>query len=95
MVNALGFTPDGQTMLSAGSDNNITSWDLSGHGQPLKLKGHEWGVFSVDVSPDGQEAVLEQVQEHSELVLIEILARVRLPMVNILKHNALPCPGLM
>src|SRR6185369_6696165 len=52
MRNALGFTPDGETMLSAGS--NITLWDLSGRGQPLKLKGHLWGVYSVDVSPDGR-----------------------------------------
>src|SRR6185369_3268841 len=52
--NVLGFTPDGETMLSAGADNNITLWDLSGRGQPLKLKGHLWGVFSVDVSPDGR-----------------------------------------
>jgi len=54
MRNVLGFTPDGETMLSAGADNNITLWDLSGRGQPFKLKGHLWGVFSVDVSPDGR-----------------------------------------
>jgi len=54
MVNLLGFTPDGDTMLSAGSDNNITLWDLSGREQPFKLKGHLWGVFSVDASPDGR-----------------------------------------
>jgi WD40 repeat protein/serine/threonine protein kinase len=54
MVNVLGFTPDGQTMISGGSDNNITLWDVSGRVQPLKLKGHEWGVFSIDVSPDGR-----------------------------------------
>ena len=53
IVNAVGFAPDGQTMLSAGTDNNITLWDLSGRGQPLKLKGHRWEVFSIDVSPDG------------------------------------------
>jgi WD40 repeat protein len=45
MVEAVAFTPDGQTMLSAGSDNNITLWDHSGRGQPLKLKGHVRGVF--------------------------------------------------
>jgi WD40 repeat protein len=50
----MGFTPDGQTMLSAGTDNNITLWDLSGRGQPIKLKGHRWEVFSIDVSPDGR-----------------------------------------
>jgi len=54
IVNAVVFTPDGQTMLSAGTDNNITLWDLSGRGQPLKLKGHVWEVFSIDVSPDGR-----------------------------------------
>jgi len=54
IVNAVGFTPDGQTMLSAGTDNNITLWDLSGRGQPLKLKGHVWEIFSIDVSPDGR-----------------------------------------
>jgi WD40 repeat protein len=41
-------------MLSAGTDNNITLWDLSGRGQPLKLKGHMRGVYSIDVSPDGR-----------------------------------------
>jgi WD40 repeat protein len=41
-------------MLSGGSDNNITLWDLSGRGQPLKLKGHVRVVSSIDVSPDGR-----------------------------------------
>ena len=54
IVNAVAFTPDGQTMLSAGTDNNITLWDLSGREQPLKLKGHVWEVFSIDVSSDGR-----------------------------------------
>jgi len=54
IVNAVAFTPEGETMLSAGTDNNITLWDLSGQGQPLKLKGHEREVFSIDVSPDGR-----------------------------------------
>src|SRR6185436_1937028 len=57
IVNELAFTPNGETMLSTGSDNNITLWDLLGRKQHLKLKGHVRGVFSIDVSPDGRTLV--------------------------------------
>jgi len=44
-------------MVSAERKNNITLWDVSGREQPRKLKGHGWGIYSIDVSSDGRTLV--------------------------------------
>jgi WD40 repeat protein len=51
---SLVFTPDGKKFVSGGSDRNITVWDPSGQEEPIKLRGHDGIVSSVDVSPDGR-----------------------------------------
>ncbi|MEW6160091.1 MAG: serine/threonine-protein kinase [Verrucomicrobiota bacterium] len=53
VIGALAFSADGQRLVSAGSDRNLTLWDLTGsRREPVKLKGHEGEVHSVAFSPD-------------------------------------------
>jgi WD40 repeat protein/serine/threonine protein kinase len=51
---AIVVTPDGHSVVWGGADHNLTVWDLSGKKEPVKLKGHEGEITSVDVSPDGR-----------------------------------------
>lgn len=53
---ALGvlFTPDGETMVSAGMDGLIKLWSVPGW-RPLRtLEGHENSVNTLSLSPDGK-----------------------------------------
>jgi WD40 repeat protein len=59
-VLALGFSPDGATLLSGGSDGNLFWWPAAGTETPATIRrvetGHGW-VRSIAVSPDGQTVV--------------------------------------
>jgi FOG: WD40 repeat len=53
LVNDLKFSPDGETIATASSDNTVKLWNLQG--QLLHtLASHEDRVYSVAFSPDGQ-----------------------------------------
>ena len=52
-VQAVSFSPDGQTIATGGRDNTVKLWKTDG--QPLlTLNGHRDVVWSVSFSPDGQ-----------------------------------------
>lgn len=52
-VQAVTFSPDGQTLATAGRDNRVKLWHTDGQLQ-LSLNGHQDVVWSVSFSPDGQ-----------------------------------------
>jgi hypothetical protein len=55
---------------------NIWLIDLdAGAERQLTDLGPDFNVRDFDISPDGRELVLEQVQEHSDIVLLEMPRR--------------------
>ncbi|MCJ8271646.1 MAG: WD40 repeat domain-containing protein, partial [Psychrosphaera sp.] len=53
-VRSVVFSPDGQTIASAGSDKTVRLWALSGQPLSQPFIGHTNWVHSVVFSPDGQ-----------------------------------------
>ena len=54
-IMCLAFTPDSKKIVSSGRDKTIRIWDISSGaivGEPLK--GHDYGIRSVAVSPNGK-----------------------------------------
>ncbi|KAF7585315.1 hypothetical protein BBP40_011245 [Aspergillus hancockii] len=54
MVEAVAFSPDGQTVASGSDDKTIKLWDAKTGSELQALKGHLDSVGSVAFSPDGQ-----------------------------------------
>jgi WD40 repeat protein/tRNA A-37 threonylcarbamoyl transferase component Bud32 len=54
IIDFVTFARDGQTLISAGTDRNLTLWDLAEKREPVRLMGHEGEILSVAVSPDGR-----------------------------------------
>ena len=48
------FTPDGATLVIAGSDGTLTLWDVAAQQELLKYKLPSGDVQAIDVSPDGK-----------------------------------------
>ena len=53
-VSCLAFSPDGQRIVSGGSDRLIILWDVQTGKLILTLRGHEGGVTGIAFSPDGR-----------------------------------------
>ena len=51
---ALTFSPDGETLATAGNDSDIKIWALSDGETLMKLQGHDEGVVSVAFHPNGR-----------------------------------------
>jgi len=53
-VQALAYTPDGATLISAGDDWTIRLWDVRGGQQQAVLREHTDAVLTIAVSPNGK-----------------------------------------
>ena len=56
-MNAVGFSPDGRLLASAGSDWRVILWDVTDPACPARtatLTGHRGRVQAVAFSPDGR-----------------------------------------
>jgi len=56
-ANSVSFSPDGQWIVSSGSDQALKVWDAATGQETLTLKGHAGSVYSASFSPDGQRIV--------------------------------------
>ena len=54
VVYGVAFSPDGQRLASASSDQTVKIWDSATGKELFSFKGHAGGVRSVAFSPDGQ-----------------------------------------
>jgi hypothetical protein len=72
----LAFLPGGQALvLLRGEIEHKNLWlvDLqAGAERQLTKLPSDFDVRDFDISPDGREAVLERVQEHSDIVLLDL-----------------------
>ncbi|MGW7448030.1 nSTAND1 domain-containing NTPase [Kitasatospora sp. NPDC054795] len=56
-VNALGLTPDGATLVSAGADRSALVWDLPTRRVTAELRGHPTFVLGLAVGSDNRTVV--------------------------------------
>jgi Tol biopolymer transport system component len=72
----LAFMPEGRSLVFLRGDighKNLWSIDLrSGAERQLTNFGPDFTVRDFDVSPDGRELIIEQLQERSDITLIEL-----------------------
>jgi WD40 repeat protein len=61
----LVFTPDGKTLVSAGGGSIIRLWDVATGEQRRGPEGHEGGVDTVAVSPDGRTLASCSSNDHT------------------------------
>jgi WD40 repeat protein len=54
IVTSVAFSPDGQTLASAGGDETVRLWDLGEPAVPTLLKGHTDSIYAVAMDPDGR-----------------------------------------
>ena len=55
------FSPDGQTLASAGTDRIIRLWDVASGLPSQTLQEHKEEIHSVCFSPDGQTLAQQQL----------------------------------
>jgi WD40 repeat protein len=53
VINALAFSPDGNTLASGGDDRTAILWEIPSGKVKRTLKGHDVTVTSLAFSPDG------------------------------------------
>jgi dipeptidyl aminopeptidase/acylaminoacyl peptidase len=72
----LAFLPDGRALVYLRGEirhKNLWLVDLeTGSNRQLTNFTPDFDIHDFDISPDGREVVLERVQEHSDVVLLEL-----------------------
>lgn len=75
----LVFLPGGEELVYLRGDlHHKNLWRLNlktGEERPLTTLPADFEIRDFDISPDGREAVLERVQEHSDVVLLDLARR--------------------
>jgi Tol biopolymer transport system component len=75
----IAFTPDGRSLIvMRGEIGHKNVWLVTletGAWRPLTSLKPEFGIRDFDISPDGRQLVIEQVQELSNIVLIDLPRR--------------------
>jgi len=66
-VNCIALSPDGQSLISGGSDHVLRIWRFDQDGEVRVLKGHRAKVTAVSTTPDGQ-SILSASAEGSVLL---------------------------
>jgi len=56
-VICMEFSADGQTLITAGSDQSITQWDIATRRPLATLRGHSFEVWRLALLPDGKTLV--------------------------------------
>src|SRR5207244_12689575 len=56
-VSAAAFAPDGQRLVTGGTDGTIRFWDATGGQELFCLRGHRSEITAVAFAPDGQRLV--------------------------------------
>jgi WD40 repeat protein len=75
---AIDFTPDGRTLLSAGSDGRLVRWDVSdpaAPGPPVVLQETAGVLWEMGVDPTGEQVAL--ASEAGSVLLVDIRPPVR------------------
>lgn len=90
-MNSIEFTPGGRTLLGAGGDGTLRSWDVTDPRHPVLLSkrptGHSDAIYSVAVRRDGRMAATSSYDDTVRLWDVTDPARPR-PLGTLRGHSA-------
>lgn len=88
-IRALVFGPDGNTLISAGSDGTIRIWDLSSGQAVAVLKGHDGAVNCLALHDNGRVLAsggadrIPRLWDHRQATLHEVLPAQMAPITGL------------
>lgn len=96
-IRTICFSPNGQSIASAGKDRVIKIWDIPGKGERISLAGHSSIINSIAISPDGKTLISGDMKGFINIWninsgrLIRTIEAHTLPVVSV---SYSPCSGL-